>query len=609
MGRPARVLVLSLVAVVLALPLTASASVADATSSFTYTKNMKPQGFSERAVPLTGTGSGVVNSDLAFWGKTAIQGHYAGFRIIDISDPENPSEIVNYTDCVDPLSTNGSQGDIVVYGDVLVRAWDAPRAAGANRMCGEIETPANQEGSHVFDISDPTNPVALKFIQTPCGSHTITGVPDPENNRLLVYSSASSNAVNCRGIDILEVPLDDPASASYLRFEPSGDPTPALPNVVTVDAPSPAAGTYIASGAAFGMTPDTDGVSGPIVQVVGGANPAFPAALPGEGCGPLVGFPAGAIAVADRGTCGFLLKAQNAQEAGASALIVANNAPGTPITMGGDDPGHTVMIPAVMVSQADGATIKAGLPATGNVAAAEMPETPERACHDTAVIRGDVMRVACAGHDGISSWTIDPAEGGSLEDPQILWSRVFPGVTIGHTASFTWDGRYVIFGHEPGGGGQAQCQATSSELNKTLFFLDAETGDTVGTFLHPRPQTATENCTWHNLNVVPTDKRYVFVSGNYQSGISVVDFTDPANAKEIAFADPAPLSETQLIGGGDWSSYWYNGRIYESDMKRGLIIWNLTDSAVAGAKKFPYSNPQTQETSFPFKGTASGSGK
>ena len=118
---------------------------------------------------------------------------------------------------------------------------------------------------------------------------------------------------------------------------------------------------------------------------------------------------------------------------------------------------------------------------------------------------------------------------------------------------------------------------------QTLFFLDAQTGATVGTILHPRPQTATENCTWHNLNVVPTDKRYVLVSGNYQSGISVVDFTDPANAKEIAFADPAPLSTTTLIGGGDWSSYWYDGRIYESDMRRGLIIWNLSDNAVAGA--------------------------
>ncbi len=44
-----------------------------------------------------------------------------------------------------------------------------------------------------------------------------------------------------------------------------------------------------------------------------------------------------------------------------------------------------------------------------------------------------------------------------------------------------------------------------------------------------------------------------------------------------------------------------DGRIYESDIRRGLIIWNLSDSAVAGAKKLGHSNPQTQETSFPLK--------
>jgi hypothetical protein len=99
----------------------------------------------------------------------------------------------------------------------------------------------------------------------------------------------------------------------------------------------------------------------------------------------------------------------------------------------------------------------------------------------------------------------------------------------------------------------------------------------------------------HNYNVVPTSKRHVLVHGSYQSGIGVVDFTNPANAVEIGYADPAPLSETQLILGGDWSSYWYDGRIYESDITRGLIIWNLSDRAVAGAQKLRHLNPQTQE--------------
>jgi hypothetical protein len=584
----------------LTLPLATGATVADAVSTFTYTKNMHPQGFSARAVPLTGTGSGIFNSDLAFWGKTAVQGTYEGFRLIDVSDPENPTEIVNFTGCVQGTTT-GNQGDVIVWNNILVRSWNSPAPAGG-AVCGGVPTPAGQEGLHIFDISNPTSPVGLAFVPTPCGSHTASGVPDVANNRLLVYNSPSSSAVACRGIDIVQVPLGTPATASYLRFEASGNPTlgRGLENLVTIDAPSSAAGTYGATGAAFGPAPTAAGVAGDVALVNdGSANPTL-------GCQPLVGFPAGAIALVDRGsppggpTCGFTMKVKNAQDAGAVAVIVANNVPGDPITMGGTDP--TITIPSVMVSQADGNTIKAGLPASGRV---HSNPTPTRSCHDTGVILGDAKLAACAGGNGFTVWSLDPARGGSLTDPLFLHTRSIEGVSIGHSAAFTWDGKVLIFGHEPGGGGDARCQASSTEVDRTLFFFDPATGEALGRMIHPRPQSATENCTWHNLNVVPTDKRYVVVSGNYQSGISVVDFTDPAHATEIAYADPAPLvhptNPNAIVGGGDWSSYWYDGRIYESDMKRGLIIWKLSDSAVAGARKLGHLNPQTQETSFALK--------
>ena len=589
MRTSVRLMLLSLVAMVaLALPFTASADLAEAVSTFTYTPNMHPQGFSERAVPFTGAGSGIFNSDLAFWGKTAYQGTYEGFRIIDIADPENPVELKNFTDCVQGTGT-GNQGDVIVWGNILVRSWNSPTPAGG-RSCGGVFTPAGQEGVHIFDVSDPANPVGLKFVATPCGSHTATGVPDLANNRLLVYNSSSSGSPGCRGIDILQVPLAAPATASYLRFEASGEPSPS----VTVNPPSSAAGTYAAAGADFGPAPSVAGTSGSFALVDDGIAPTS------DGCTSFT-LPAGAIAIIDRGNCEFQLKTQNAQNAGASAVVIVNNVAGPASQMGGTNPA--IVIPAVQVSQADGATIKAGLPATGSV---QSSAVPDRSCHDTGVILGDVLKAACAGGNGITVWSLDPADGGSLEDPKILYSRSFTGVTIGHTAAFSWDGKYIVFGHEPGGGGQARCQSTSAAIDRTLFFLDAETGDTAGTILHPRPQTATENCTWHNLNVVPTNKRYVLVSGNYQSGISVVDFTDPANAREIAFADPAPLSTTSIVLGGDWSTYWYDGRIYESDITRGLIIWKLSDAAVAGAKKLGHLNPQTAETSFAFKGTPFG---
>jgi hypothetical protein len=444
---------LSAVAVILLL-VTAQAATAqspevlEAVESFDYTQNMHPLGYSPRVVPFSGPGSGIFNTDLAFWGRYAYQGTYEGFRIIDMSAPGNPKEITNFTDCVQGTTT-GNQGDVIIWDNILVRSWNSPTPAGG-RFCGGIFTPAGQEGVHVFDVSDPRNPVGLAFVASPGGSHTATGVPDLDNDRLLVYNSPSSGTAANQGIHIIEVPLSDPASATYLHRVSAG-----------------------------------------------------------------------------------------------------------------------------------------------------------RSCHDTGVILGDALLAACAGGTGFTVWSMDPADGGSLESPAFLYSRTVP-LQTGHSASFTWDGEILVIGHEPGGGSGARCQATTPEVQHTMFFFEARTGDPVGQWTLPRKQTATENCTIHNYNIVPTDKRYVVVSGNYQAGISVVDFTDPANAVEIAYADPAPLSETSIILGGDWSSYWYNGFIYQSDIRRGFITWKLSDPAVAGAKRLTHLNPQTQEFTFPLKGTAFG---
>ncbi|HZD03216.1 MAG TPA: PA domain-containing protein [Actinomycetes bacterium] len=149
-----------------------------------------------------------------------------------------------------------------------------------------------------------------------------------------------------------------------------GAPTPSgvpgtLANLVTIDPPSTAAGDYQATGANFGPAPDAAGISGDVVLVNDGVGTTT------DGCEPLVGFPAGAIALVDRGACNFTVKAANAQAAGATAMIVANNVGGSPFTMGGTDP--SIVIPSVMISLDDGNTIKAGLPATGTVASNPVP--------------------------------------------------------------------------------------------------------------------------------------------------------------------------------------------------------------------------------------------
>ena len=104
--------------------------------------------------------------------------------------------------------------------------------------------------------------------------------------------------------------------------------------------------------------------------------------------------------------------------------------------------------------------------------------------------------------------------------------------------------------------------------------------------MQPRPQASTENCTWHNFNVVPTYKGYYGVSGNYEMGISVFDFTNPAGAEQIAFADPARVQRrASPPTAGNWSTHFYNGQIYESDIRRGVIIWNLDHDSMRRVRR------------------------
>ena len=111
-----------------------------------------------------------------------------------------------------------------------------------------------------------------------------------------------------------------------------------------------------------------------------------------------------------------------------------------------------------------------------------------------------------------------------------------------HSTMFTWDGAVIVAGWEPGGGAEPECEATDPASDKSMFFYDATTGAKLGTWVLPRPQSAAENCTIHNYNLVPLrDGRDVVVSGNYQAGTWVTDITDPANPVTVGWSDPPPL--------------------------------------------------------------------
>jgi len=72
--------------------------------------------------------------------------------------------------------------------------------------------------------------------------------------------------------------------------------------------------------------------------------------------------------------------------------------------------------------------------------------------------------------------------------------------------------------------------------------------------------------------------RDIMVQGWYQGGLTVFDFTDSTKPVEIAYFDRGPLSDKDLITGGYWSTYWYNGQIYGSEIARGMDIFDLKAS-------------------------------
>lgn len=222
-------------------------------------------------------------------------------------------------------------------------------------------------------------------------------------------------------------------------------------------------------------------------------------------------------------------------------------------------------------------------------------------CHDAGV-HLPTNKAVGACNDTIDVWDITDPRNPVLEN-----TITEPGVGEGgrwHSGAFSDDGSVILAGWEPGGGAQAQCQAQDPDVTKSMFFYDTDTGEKLGQWVLPRPQSGSQNCTIHNYNVVQGADRDIVVSGNYQAGTWVTDFSDPANPEAVAWSDPKTLgpgpfcSQTNPPGcqlGGAWSSYWYNDVIYESDITRGLNLFTLNDATFAGSDTLTRLNPQTQE--------------
>ena len=195
-------------------------------------------------------------------------------------------------------------------------------------------------------------------------------------------------------------------------------------------------------------------------------------------------------------------------------------------------------------------------------------------CHDITVFPEiGAGAGACAGN-GILLDISDPV------NPMRLDEVVDPNFAYWHSATFNNDGSKILFTDEWGGGGQARCRSTDPPdwgANAIFDIVDGKM-ELAGYYKLPVPQSELENCVAHNGAIIPVPGRDIMVQAWYQGGLSMLDFTDGANAVEIAFFDRGPPSEEEMFTGGYWSTYWNNGFIYGAEITRGLDVFRLEPS-------------------------------
>ena len=228
-----------------------------------------------------------------------------------------------------------------------------------------------------------------------------------------------------------------------------------------------------------------------------------------------------------------------------------------------------------------------------------IPQSGTSGCHDiTAYPEIGLAAGACMG-EGILMDIKDPA------NPRKIATLRDPNFSFWHSATFSNDGKKVIFTDELGGGTAARCTDAYGEnqgADALYDISDPAKPKFLSYFKIPRFQTNNENCVSHNGSLLPHPTRDLLVQAWYQGGTSIVDFTDAANPREVAYFDRGPISETRLVSGGHWSSYWYNGHVYANEIYRGLDVLRWSGE-VSGIEPLTRLNAQTQEKLPAFSGT------
>ena len=216
-------------------------------------------------------------------------------------------------------------------------------------------------------------------------------------------------------------------------------------------------------------------------------------------------------------------------------------------------------------------------------------------CHDITVFpSAKIAAGACSGN-GILFDISDPY------NPKRLDVVTDKGFAYWHSATFNNDGTKVIFTDEWGGGGRARCRAWDP-LDwgaDAIYDIVDNKLEFRSHYKMPAPQMETENCVAHNGSIIPIPNRDIFVQAWYQGGLSIMDFTDSSNPVEIAYFDRGPILKDLLISGGYWSTYYYEGYIYGTEIKRGLDVFKLLPSEylskeeiIAAENAYPAQGPR-----------------
>ena len=251
-----------------------------------------------------------------------------------------------------------------------------------------------------------------------------------------------------------------------------------------------------------------------------------------------------------------------------------------------DDPAASRIVdsPAVFADEATGAV--AGLWRGGDHGDDTQDTYTTDACHDITVFPSlNIAAGACSGN-GILFDITDPMK------PNRIDVVTDPGFAYWHSATFNNDGTKVLFTDEWGGGGRPRCRAFDPldwGADAIYNIVDGKL-EFQSYFKIPAPQLEQENCVAHNGAIVPVPGRDIFVQSWYQGGISVIDFTNSTEPVEIAYFDRGPIDAEALVTGGFWSSYWYNGLIYGTEIIRGLDVLELTPSEYLSAHEIAASN-------------------